>query len=330
MKKIMAAAAMAALVAGAACAADVTGALKVGTDMFNMNFEDGAKPTVLKSGVESGGYYWGTRLQVGVSTEKAGAQLALSYQSWDNWDKLHCDLYLHDAQVWVKPIDMLKLSILGQGDHLNNSYVDDQRVMHVDGAWKADLTPVEGLTVSATLADKLVDNGDLKDAGLKVAYGADFGTVGAMFIAKDTFKDLRFGAGYSGSFGPVDVFADAAIGLNDGKANNLAFDAQAVVKFEPVTVKAFCLYENTLADSGNAAADNKLLLRAKVEAALDPVTLYLEVKDDDFIADNFKMSVNPGVSFNIGAAGCDFGAVFTIDQNGTSSVKCPFTVSVGF
>lgn len=327
MKKIIGIMAVAAM-ATSMFAADVAAGLKVNTDMFNMEFKDGAKPTVLKAGLDSGGYYWGSRLQLGVSTDKAGGQLALSYQSWA--DGASADFHLHDYNVWFKPFDMLKISLLNQGDHLNESYTNQKRVMHIDGAWKLDLTPIEGLTVSATLGNEWVKAGEFQDTGLKVTYGADFGTVGAMAIAKTNFKAWTFGAGYSGTVGPASVFADAAVSLADSKAKDLAIDMQAKVSFEPVTFTCFALYGNTLANSGNAIADNSLLLRAKGEVKIDAATVYVEVKDDDLIADNFEMSVKPGVVFNVGAASCEFGAKVTIKPNGTSSISCPFMVGVNF
>ena len=332
MKKIVGILAVAAM-ATSMFAAEVAAGLKVNTDMFNMEFKDGAKPTVLNAGLDSGGYYWGSRLQLAVSSDKAGGQLALSYHGWDA-AKEGCtngpNFYLHDYKVWFKPFDMLKISLLNQGDHLNNSYVDDKRVMHIDGAWKLDLTPIENLTVSATLGNEWVKAGEFQDTGLKVTYGADFGTVGAMAIAKTNFKAWTFGAGYSGTVGPASVFADAAVSLADSKAKDLAIDMQAKVAFEPVTFTCFALYGNTLANSGNAIADNSLLLRAKGEVKAGAATVYVEVKDDDLIADNFVMSVQPGVVFNVGAASCDFGAKVTIDPKGTSSISCPFTVGVNF
>ena len=339
MKKIVGILAVAAM-ATSMFAADVAAGLKVNTDMFNMEFKDGAKPTVLKAGLDSGGYYWGSRLQLGVSTDKAGGQFVLSYHGWDksygNWSEWsnghvnNTDFHLYDYNVWFKPFDMLKISLLNQGDHLNNSYTDDKRVMHIDGAWKLDLTPIEGLTVSATLGNEWVKAGEFQDTGLKVTYGADFGTVGAMAIAKTNFKAWTFGAGYSGTVGPASVFADAAVSLADSKAKDLAIDMQAKVAFEPVTFTCFALYGNTLANSDNAIADNSLLLRAKGEVKIDAATVYVQVTDDDLIADNFEMSVQPGVVFNVGAASCEFGAKVTIKPNGTSSISCPFTVGVNF
>ncbi len=328
MKKIMAIGAMAAMVAGAAFAADVSGALKVSTDMFNMEFKDGASPTVLGTGVASGGMGWGTRLQTSINGEKAGAQFSLSYHDWED---PAVDLFLHDTSVWFKPVDMLKVSILNQGDHINNSFENDKRVMHLDGAWKVELTPVAGLSFTTTLADKWINNGDVQDTGFQIAYKADgIGRFAAMMIGKDNFKDLRFGAGYSNKFADmIDMFADFAIGVKEGEANDLSFDAQAILTAGPATIKFFALYNNTLANSDDAMVDNSLLIRFKPSVKVGDATIYCDLADDDVIAEDVKMTVKPGVEFSVGEAACDFGAEFKIDAGtDTYKVSCPFTVAV--
>ena len=298
-------------------AVDFQAAIKASTNLFGMTFANGAKPTMLEAGLDSGGAYWGSRLQANIYGDRCSAQFALSYHSWDS---LGVQFGLNDYKVTFDPFAALSVQILNADDKMNESYTDQKKVMGAAGAWKATIKPVDGLAIDVTLPSKWMDAGNIGSTSVKVGYSADFGTISAMMIANNNFKAMRLGAGFAGKAGEVAYFADAAIDVL-GSVANLAVDAQADANIDTINVKAYVLYENSLNNS------QSLLLRAKASMALDGATAYCEIKDDNLMGP-FAMTVNPGVGFKVGGADLDLGLKLEIGS--AVAVSVPFSASVSF
>ena len=95
----------------------------------------------------------------------------------------------------------------------NASWFDSGRDAAYQAAYDAYLEPIANPDdtdkANAVLAGNAArDNAKaaLAEMALKFGYNADFGNISAIFDATNTFKTLKFGAGYKGSFGASSVF----------------------------------------------------------------------------------------------------------------------------
>ena len=190
------------------------------------------------------------------------------------------------------------------------------------------------------LIDLYLDNNDTKAAvaelGFMAHYTADgIGTISAMFDAKNSFDNLAFGAGYKNTFGPATVFVNALGFTNDKKFAKVRVEGYVEVPADALTVKAFVAggYNMEAYDPRNPwdfayfAGDDKAFFgaKAKIAYSLGDVTPYLYVKDENFLADDFKAVIKPGLEVNIDGCSIDAALEVTAAKEFGISVPVKFT-----
>ena len=253
--------------------------------------------------------------------------------------------------IWFKPLDMLKVDLGNHDTKLNCesiTYWMGKVLGTSDWGIKATFS-FDALSISAMLnagngaywASK-PNKGDftLGETALYASYGADFGTISALFVAKDTFKNIAIGAGYKNTFGSITMFADAAFNYVDKKADayknntrsNLAVDAD--VKYAQDALSAEAYVKWTAADIENIKKDTMdIMLQAKVGYNVSGGTVYVKFVDKDVL--NFLKTSNLdtlelGFDGYMGAMSYNIAAKVSSTWAGKINFSVPFWVRLGF
>ncbi len=221
--------------------------------------------------------------------------------------------------IWFKPFDMLKIDLGTVDTKLNCetiTYWKGKVLGGADWAYKATVN-ADAITFAVALATggnddgkswfALPDGGDatLGETDIYFAYSADFGTISALFVGKDTFKDISVGAGYKNTFGDLTIFADAAFFHTDA-ANGLKVDADVKYAKDALTAEA---YAQLGATSLDAFADTmSIATYAKVSYALDFGTVYAKFLDDNLKADPAALTFEAGLDGSVGAMSYEIAA----------------------
>ncbi len=341
--------------AGIAFAADVSAKVKLTGSVFDYNAD--TKETSALTLKNHTSHDWEPDMELTFSGEKAGA--TVKYKTLNEWGNGSGETTTA-WKIWLKPIDMLTMTIGSWDTTLNQESIDYSKSKSGIGSagFTFSLAPVDGFTFDATLApgfgNKWFDKTDGNDAtlaelGFKAAYSADFGTISGIFDAKDTFKTLKFGAGFNGNFGPVssfvnvlglygkrsfgddDDYADKVDHLKDGKEQFQGIRAEifASTSFDALGLKLFVPVNINLWDG--ASDDIKTMLDAgfsfRADYNVGGYDLYLKVVDFDLLKDNFSMLVKPGVGFSVGECGIDLSLEFTAQEKIKIAVPVEFTVN---
>ncbi|WP_022931132.1 hypothetical protein [Treponema bryantii] len=157
-------------------------------------------------------------------------------------------------------------------------------------------------------------------------YSADFGTISAMFDAKNTFKDLAIGAGYKNTFDPLTIFADVAFYKGADDVNGLGVDADVVFAQDALNAQAYVQWKaNNLEKIEKGTMD--LLALAKVSYTLDAGTVYLYFKDADLMADDFSCTIKPGFTSKVSIMDYEIAVKFDIAKKVDISVPVNFKVN---
>ena len=352
---------MAVMVAAAAVAAEVRAGIKI--DVNAIEYDAGTKEFKALE-VNHHNNDWESPISFSVSGEKAGATLHLSEAAIDGNDLGKFTKW----NIWVKPIDMLTVNVGHWDTNLNQESITWGGSKSGIGSQglSLSLAPAEGFTFDATFApgygkgwfrnadavarENAKDDGfkwdDLTDAekdvyldaaksvveelGFKVQYSADFGTVNAIFDAKNTFKELKFGAGYKNTFDPLTIWVNVLGFTKESEFDAVRVEAFQEAGLDALTVKAFEAFQfNTnLPDGADTKA--KIDLGAKFYLGYklgESTTAYLKIQDDDFLADAFSMSINPGLEFKVGDCGIDAGIEFTAQEKIKVAVPVKFSMN---
>ena len=213
--------------------------------------------------------------------------------------------------IWFKPLDMLKISLGDTDTKLNCETITYWKGKVLGGAgWSYKATvELDALNFGVALGTSdsssaawftLPDGGDatIGETDIFANYSADFGTISALFVGKDNFKDISIGAGYKNSFGDVSFFADAAF-FHAGDVNGLKVDADVKYAKDALTAEA---YAQLAAGSLDAFADTMAIVTyAKVAYALDFGTVYAKFLDDNLKADPAALEFEAGLDGSVGA-----------------------------
>ena len=323
MKKIIGILLAGALVTSA-FAADFSVQVKMKGSLANF---DGTNFKALSMGVDNGADY-NQLFATSVTADKAGSEVKL----WLNGDAITTDTF--KFKVWIQPIDMLKLTFGNNNFNLNQESIDWWRsnsdagesfgysATITSGAFSADI-------MLGTQSSKDADGNDVDAVGkfwfdgknfgrtaLKVQYGADFGTINALFTA-DNFKDMKFGAGYKGAFGPVNMWANVLAFVNGGFYKvrpelfaNGSVDAFSWAAFVPVDIN--------LGDSVSVVPG--LTAKLSYQLASCGIDLYINKGDLTKWGAAGAIQVRPGVRFNIGSASMEIQADMNIGDGFTVDV----------
>ena len=244
--------------------------------------------------------------------------------------------------IWFKPLDMLKIDLGNHDTKLNCESITWWRgkvLATSDWGIKATFS-FDALSISAMLnagngaywASK-PNKGDfsLGETALYASYGADFGTISALFVANDTFKDIAIGAGYKNTFGSITMFADAAFNYVKDGLNTLAVDADVKFAQDALSVEGYVKW--SASDIENIKKDTMAIMaQAKLGYNVAGGQLYVKFVNLDIL--NFMDGGNLnqlelGFDGYMGAASYEIGAKLET-VNGKIKFSVPFWVRLGF
>ena len=304
MKKIVSILAVAAM-AASMFAVDVSVTSKLSSTLFKY---DGKAETVSALGglanAQTADY--AAISSMSVSTDNAGA----SIKFWG--DNTAGTLKFGAISVWFKPTDMVKLSFLGNDDGLfgdkYNGY-EANKLAAIPAGYGVEIA-TNGLTVKINAANDWMTKANkdadvvIGDTGIKVAYGADFGSVAAIVDFKNTFKDVTFGAGYSGNIADVGVVLTAAY---DVKAKKALIVPSLGGSVEGIGY-ALCAPVTIVKDA------NKFGLYASASYTVNSIGLKAYFEDANLAADTFACKVGLDVTGNVGIASWKVAPSYTTDS----------------
>ena len=347
MKKIITAVAAVAM-ATTMFAADFAAGTKILVNVFQ---KDGDNIGVLSQFNDSHAYA-NPNFVFNASGDKAGATLKITSDGGD------AAPVLKEQAIWVKPFDMLKITVGAYDIALNKETID----------WTESITALGGegflasLNIDAFSMDVGLNNGDsgtqypwgawwLSNNGTdttiahtfaKFGYSADFGSIGAYvalnhdcgqrYNPQDTFymayknKDnLSFAAAYKGSFGPVNAFVNVVGGMFSNKFEWIrpeVFVNGSVDSFGYALFAAPGIY---MAEGKNAECE----VVTKLTYGINGVTPYFYFKDANVLAESFGCTIKLGVSGSVSPVNYD--ACVQLDvANSAVNVNVPVALSVNF
>jgi hypothetical protein len=240
------------------------------------------------------------------------------------------------GSAWFKDKKKLVTSSAGMGSAQAYSgltaaaweaLTDDQKDAYIDSYNDAVDAAVDAL-----------DDPEINELGFMMHYGADFGTVSAMFSGNKSFKELKFGAGYAGSVDPLSFFVNVLgfMGPKFNDADKTVFDRVRVEAYAETTIDALSAkfwvpFEfDANCDSDTKAIDKIALgFLARLDYTVGDYTLFLQAgNDSDFITKDFSMGIKPGVKFSVGE--CEIEAAVDISAKKDFSFSVPVSFKVAF
>ena len=312
----------AALLASSIFAVDFSAGVRMQGSLFQYNNDKNEKGLTFFEEHHENQFYH-VPFSFSVSGDKAGGQFKMS----DVKDKTMTS----DAwAVWFKPVDMLKITVGRWSTNLNQEHIgwcntdsgieSDGYALSLNTAgfgWDLFLAAKNGAWISKDDGKDVV----VRELYTKVQYGADFGTINAFFNAMNTFKDFRFGAGYNaGSLLPVGLWVNV-IGFYAGeKFERIRAEADVSTNFGSIGWELFVAggYHMETSTNGNdftgvegwhvggtyGLSEKRAFVGAytKFSIPVDAFGFYVEIKDGDFLADDFQINIKPGFNVNVGAA----------------------------
>lgn len=327
----MAIGAMAAMVAGAAFALDATVQAKSNLDVLNVNIPEKGDTAVKVLGYD-GFNKDDTKVVFNLNGEKAGAAFRLrtsnvvEYGANDK-GKILSGLF-DDYNLWVQPADFIKIAFNTAKPESNQEHFTWWKydVGDSDTNFNLVLTPIEGLSITAGVNANGYWFKDSKagEVAAKVAYGADFGTVYGMYDYKGDTKTLA-ALGYNGAFGPVSLFADASLTIDDYEVDVVKGDLDVSFTQDALFIDFYTLY--TCKDI-KVEAKNELALLAKVQYDFGAAKAYVDFRDGNLMADKFTSEIRCGSTFNVGSAGFNTYVLVTTGAGTTISVPVEVTLSL--
>lgn len=365
MKKIVGIAVAAAMLASSIFAADVAAKVALGGSLFNY---DSSTNKVGMFSVAHKAENWNPDLSFSVTGDNAGASFKMYSADFGTSGLLTgvtdssywrmSNTFLEAAmayQIWLKPVDVLKITVGQIGTNLNQEQIDyGNSKTGLDSYGYGLGINTNGFALDVFLAPGWSTASNTNNYWLNIGsdatvaetyaiakYSADFGTIGAYLDAKETFKYMEFGAGFAGSADAISYFVQAIGYVNateDGKyAANKGFSLASLEAFAKGSVNAFSWAVfakptiNIYQFSNSSATINDQLdvfATAKVSYALDGVTPFLYVKVADCVTNSFAINVKPGINGSVGAAWWEIG----VDMNfgTTTTIDVPLSLSVSF
>ena len=334
----------AALLASSIFAVDFSAGVRLDGSLFKY---DAGKKTVTMLQERHDNEFYHKPISFAVSSDKAGGALKLSDQAGND--------VLTDAwSFWFKPVDALKITVGRWSTNLNQEHIgwcNTDSGIETDGY--ALTVGVDSFSWDLFFASGNNNNwfpkADGKDAEIseiytKFQFGADFGTVNAMFNAINSFKDFRFGAGLNLAGLPVGLWFNV-IGSYAAEAfQRIRFEADVSgavdsIGYELFIAGGYQMGKNSAAADkftgveswhvcGGPAAEKAFAgFYAKVTFPLGNLGGFVELKDSNVLADNFSMTIYPGFTANVG--GCDIkaGIDFTAQKDIVINVPVEFAIN---
>ncbi len=337
----MAAAAMAASM----FAVDFSAGVRLEGSLFNLN-ADGSVSALTEKHVNE---MYHAPISFAVSGDKAGGQLKLSDKGGD-------DVVSDAWSIWFKPMDALKVTVGRWSTNLNQEHIgwcntdsgietDGYALSFGSGAFSADVFFASG-NGNAWFSKAKDADAKMAEIYAKAQFGADFGTVNGFVNAINSFKDLRFGAGLNLAGLPVGLWFNVIGTYAAEEFQRIRVEADVSGAVDSIGYEVFVAGGYNMGT--NAGAMNAFTgvegwhvagsygikeasafagMYAKVTFPMGPFGGYVEIKDSDFLAENFAMNVKPGFTTNVGACAINCAISADIAEKVAISVPVEFKVS---
>ena len=283
-----------------------------------------------------------------VNGDEAGAQLKIcegdnATENTSAWN------------IWFKPADAFKIYLGAYDTNLFTESID----------WTGSLTQVSGFGYGFQVAadalnwDVIVGNGNggtwmtkakdgdavINDFYTRVTFGGDFGNAGAFLYANNTFKNMKFGAGYKGNADSVGYFFNFIGFVADKEFAKIRAEADVTANFDSVgwqlfvdggynlNAKAAGVTAMAGTDSWRLSGDANAAEKAfvgfvtKFSIPVDAFGFYVYIKDNDVLAKDFNMTFKPGFTTSVGACAIEVAVDVTLAKKVAFSVPVNFAVS---
>jgi len=295
---------------------------------------------------------WNPVLSMAVSEDNYGASVGFYIGKWDygedpskwnGWNHGY-GVGLREWKLWFKPIDVLKFDIGRIDQSTNQESIDyDTRLMNYDEWGYRVGYSANNLTINLAFHQdqgqfwfSQAANGDAITKGLNLyaSYGADFGTILAFVDFNNTFLNINAGVGYSKSFGDMSVFFDAGMfyaGVKGGEgAFGFGVDADFKYAKDAIDFQAYVRWvESNFKSLGKEGDPMYLYFKTKFQYHLDPCTLFVYFKDENFMAKKFAAKIQAGANGSVGAASWKVYAEIETGK-GANGDKLNFAIPVEF
>ena len=227
-----------------------------------------------------------------------------------------------EFKIWFSPIDNVKLIFGHQDFNLNQEQLQWWRSQSgsAGGQGYGVNYSADGFSFDLLLAggwgNNWLNGSAIGATNVKIQYGADFGTIAAILVAQDTFKDIKFGVGYNNNFDGLFMFVNV-LGFVKSSFEKVRVEAFAKGNVDSFGWAAWIPFDFTIAGS-------KAAVGANVKFTFNQ--FYLDIQDDNFLADSFAMTIKPGMTGSVGKAGYEVAISFGIGSSVTVAVPVNFTV----
>ena len=148
-----------------------------------------------------------------------------------------------------------------------------------------------------------------------------------MFDAKDTFKTLKFGAGYKNTFSGITVFENVLGYVGNEKFTKVRSETFASGNVDALSWAVWLPVDINLGDKVTVGVGTI----AKATYNAGPCSIYLYLEAADWLANNLAkgsaITVKPGVTGNVGTMSYEVAVETKINDPFSLSVPVSFTVS---
>ena len=346
MKKIVGILSAAAVLAASVFAADVSAKVKLDGSLFNLNADKSINALKIE---HANSESWNPVIAMSVNGDVAGAETSLyigklitptgenNGEGFFDWNKGYT-LGIKTFKIWFSPLDGLKVNLGNVGTNLNQesiNYSETDSGVDSEGfgiSYNKDAIGID-LILAPGWGKNWFSKADGQDASIAETYfkfqynGGDIGTINAMFDAKDTFKTLKFGAGYKNTFSGITVFENVLGYVGNEKFTKVRSETFASGNVDAFSWDVWLPVDINLGDKVTVGVGTI----AKATYNAGPCSIYLYLEAADWLADNLAkgsaITVKPGVTGNVGAMAYEVAVETKINDPFSLSVPVIFTVN---
>ncbi len=320
----------AAAIATSVFAADVSAKVQLEGNLFKFGTD---KKITMFDIAKPSDQAWNPIIKASVNNDQAGAEFCIYTGNWEQeggWNKAWAT-GASNFKLWMSPFEGFKFIFGHNAFNLNQEHITWSKtdsgidskgysLSYSKDGIGIDLGLLPGWGSGETWMSK-TETGSLviNDTALKFQYGADFGTVNAILVAKDTFKDLKFGAGYANNFSGINMFVNVLGYMSNNKFNKVRAEIYAEGNVDAFSWKLFPVVEFYVdGDPTNEGSKINIPLWARVDYKLDACGIYVQIEDPQGLTKIASdKNVNPwddgfiaklGLTGNIGGANWDVAA----------------------
>ena len=337
MKKIVGILSAAAVLAASVFAADVSAKVKLDGSLFNLKDDKSINALTIQHNSDES---WNPVIAMSVNGDVAGAETSIymgTYGKNGAWNNAYA-MGIKTFKIWFSPLDGLKVNLGNVGTNLNQesiNYSGTDSGVDSEGfgiSYNKDAIGID-LILAPGWGKNWFSKADGQDASVAETYfkfqynGGDIGTINAMFDAKDTFKTLKFGAGYKNTFSGITVFENVLGYVGNEKFTKVRSETSASGNVDALSWSVWLPVDINLGDKVTVGVGTI----AKATYNAGPCSIYLYLETADWLADNLAkgsaITVKPGVTGNVGTMSYEVAVETKINDPFSLSVPVIFTVS---